>query len=105
MKRWLIAMATFALVAAACTAGGGGDAPSAVDTGSGVSHAPVELEMWGAWTGRELRQFNQIFDGFMEKYPWITVKSVGGVGDQKIVAAINSGEPPDVRDSLTRKRN
>ena len=33
MKRWLIAMATFALVAAACTAGGGDDTPSAVDTG------------------------------------------------------------------------
>ena len=32
MKRWLIAMATFALVAAACTAGGGDDTPSAVDT-------------------------------------------------------------------------
>ena len=25
MKRWLVAMATFALVAAACTAGGGDD--------------------------------------------------------------------------------
>ena len=46
MKRWLIAMATFALVAAACTAGDSTDTPSAVDTASGASHAPVTLEMW-----------------------------------------------------------
>jgi multiple sugar transport system substrate-binding protein len=97
MKRWLIAMATFVLVAAACTAGGSGssDAPSAIDTGSGASHAPVTLQMWGAWTGRELQQFNKIFDGFTKKYPWITVNSVGGVNDQKIIAAINAGNPPD----------
>jgi multiple sugar transport system substrate-binding protein len=101
MKRWLIAMATFALVAAACTASSGDDTPSAIDTGSGTSHEPVQLEIWGAWTGRELRQFNQIFDGFTEQYPWITVKSVGGVGDQKIIASINSGTPPDVVLSFT----
>jgi multiple sugar transport system substrate-binding protein len=96
MKRWLIAMTTFVLVTAACTAGGGSsDAPSAIDTGSGVSHAPVTLEMWGAWTGTELRKYNKIFEGFTEKYPWITVNSVGGVNDQKIIAAINASDPPD----------
>ena len=95
MKRWLIAMTTFVLVTAACTAGGGSsDAPSAIDTGSGASHAPVTMQMWGAWTGRELQQFNKIFDGFTEKYPWITVNSVGGVNDQKIIAAINAGTRP-----------
>ena len=102
MKRWLIAMTTFVLVTAACTAGGGSsDAPSAVDTGSGASHAPVTLQMWGAWTGRELRQFNKIFDGFTAKYPWITVNSVGGVNDQKIIASINAGNPPDAVLSFT----
>ena len=60
MKRWLIAMTTFVLVTAACTAGGGSsDAPSAIDTGSGASHAPVTLQMWGAWTGRELAAVQQ----------------------------------------------
>jgi multiple sugar transport system substrate-binding protein len=100
MKRWLIAMATFALVAAACTAGGGSSdssAPSAIDTGSGASHAPVTLEMWGEWTGTELTKFNKIFDGFTKKYPWITVNSVGGVNDQKFIASVNAGDPPDAR--------
>jgi len=101
MKRWLVAMATFALIAGACTAGGNDDTSSAVDTGSAASHAPVTITIWGAWTGRELQQFNQIFKGFTEKYPWITVKSVGGVNDQKIIAAINGGNPPDTVLSFT----
>ena len=65
MKRWLVAMATFALVAAACTAGGGDDAPSAIDTGAAASHEPVTIEMWGAWTSKaELQEFDKIFAGF-----------------------------------------
>jgi multiple sugar transport system substrate-binding protein len=97
LKRWLAVAAIFALVATACTAGGEdpGPAPEPPTTDTG-SQEPVTLEMWGAWTGRELDQFNQIFDGFTEQYPWITVRSRGGVGDQKIITAINSGEPPDV---------
>jgi multiple sugar transport system substrate-binding protein len=101
MRRWVGVLATFALLAAACTTGGGDDAPSVIDTGSDASHEPVVLEIWGAWTGRELDQFNKIFDGFTEKYPWITVESKGGVGDPKIIAAINSGTAPDVVLSFT----
>ena len=48
MKRWLIAMATFALVAAACTAGGGDDTPSAVDTASGAFVFP-DYPKIGVW--------------------------------------------------------
>ena len=99
MKRWLIVVATFALVAAACTAGGEDEGPA--ETAPTGPQEPVTLEMWGAWTGRELRQFNQIFDGFTEEHPNITVNSTGGVGDQRIINAINAGEPPDVVLSFT----
>jgi multiple sugar transport system substrate-binding protein len=101
MKRWVVVLATFALLATACTAGGGNTTASAIDTSSNASHAPVTIEIWGAWTGRELEQFNKIFDGFTAKYPWITVVSKGGVGDAKILAGINSGTPPDVVLSFT----
>ena len=102
MKRRFVAAAMFLMMtAAACTAGGGSEAPSAIDTGASASHAPVTIDIWGAWSGRELEQFNKIFDGFHEKYPWITVNSVGGVNDQKIIAAINAGNPPDVVLSFT----
>jgi multiple sugar transport system substrate-binding protein len=99
MKRLVVMLATFALLAAACTSDGGGDAPSPIDTAA--SHEPVTLQIWGAWTGRELEQFNKIFDGFHEKYPWLTVESKGGVNDPKILAAISSGTPPDVVLSFT----
>ena len=95
MKRLLAIAAIFALVATACTAGGEDPGPAPEPPGTTGEQEPVTIEMWGAWTGRELRQFNQIFDGFTEEYPWITVESVGGVGDNKILAAINSGAPPD----------
>jgi len=98
MKRLLSVLAVSIVLAAACTAGG--DGGPATGTPGGAQE-PVTIEIWGAWTGRELRQFNQIFDGFTERYPWITVKSVGGVGDQKIIAAINSGTPPDAVLSFT----
>ena len=97
MRRMLTVLAVVALVAGACTAGGGDGEPSAPPTvNPSASQEPVTIEIWGAWTGRELRQFNAIFENFTAEYPWITVNSVGGVSDQKIVQAINSGTPPDV---------
>lgn len=84
---------SFVLLGAACTAGGGTAAPSSINPSG--SHAPVTITLWGAWTGRELREFTGLFKAFEAKYPWITVKVVGGIGDTKIIAAINSGTPPD----------
>lgn len=95
MKRTLTVLAVFALIAGACTAGGGDQQSPPPTVNPSESHAPVTIEIWGAWTGRELRQFNSIFENFTAKYPWITVKSTGGIGDQKIIQAINSGTPPD----------
>ena len=95
MKRLFAVLAVFTVLAAGCSAGGGGkETPATINPSA--SHEPVTIEIWGAWTGRELRQFNAIFDDFTAKYPWITVKSTGGIGDQKIIQAINSGTPPDV---------
>ena len=96
MKRWLVAVATFALVASACTAGGGEETPSAIDTGTAASHEPVTIEMWTAWTTKaEIEDFNAIMPAFEEAYPWITVDTVKNVDDTKLLAAINSGTSPD----------
>ena len=103
MKRWLIAMTTFVLVTAACTAGGGSsDTPSAIDTGSGASHAPVTMRDVGRVDRSRARSSStRSSTAFTEKYPWITVNSVGGVNDQKLIAAINAGNPPDAVLSFT----
>jgi len=83
------------LALTACTAGTPqSGAPTSIDPSA--SHDPVTLTIWSAWTGREFKEFNEIFKGFEQKYPWITVDSKGGIADDKITAGIASGKPPDV---------
>lgn len=95
MRRTLATLAVFAVIAAACTAGGGNTGPKTVNPSA--SHEPVTLELWSAWTvGRETRQFDAIFANFTKQYPWITVKDTSGIGDQKLIQGINSGTAPDV---------
>ena len=43
----------------------------------------------------------QAVDAFHQSHPWITVKVVGGVNDDKIIAAIRGGNSPDVAQSFT----
>ncbi len=92
MKRLLSMLAVSVVLAAACTAGE--EEGPATGTPAG-SPEPVTITIWGQWSGRELTQFNQIFDGFTETYPWITVKSVGSKDDPAVIAAIRAGNPPD----------
>lgn len=89
-------LAAFALLASACTAGGGEDEPPpqpSVDAGS--EQEPVTITIWGEWTGREYKDWIRIYDRFEELYPWITVEPKGGINDNKLTAAINAGNPPD----------
>ena len=43
----------------------------------------------------------QAVAAFHQSHPWITVKVVGGVNDDKIIAAIRGGNSPDVAQSFT----
>src|SRR5581483_11671955 len=85
--------AVLGLLAGACIAGGGNEAPDNVNPSE--INEPVTITIWGEWPGRELRQVSAICKHFTAKYPWITVKSEGGIGDQKIIQSINSGTAPD----------
>ena len=94
MKRWAPVLTVIALIAVACSSGS--DSSGAQTINPSESHAPVTLSMWSEWTSAaETKVFNKIFDGFQQKYPWITVDSRTGLTDNKITAAINSGQPPD----------
>ena len=94
MKRWAPVLVAVALVAIACSSGSDSSSPQTVNPSE--SHAPVTLSMWSEWTSAaETKVFNKIFEGFQRQYPWITVDSRTGLTDNKITAAINSGEPPD----------
>ena len=94
MRRALIGLWVVAMVAAACTAGGGTKPPQTVNPSG--SNAPVKLSVWGFYTERELKNFTDILAGFQQKYPWITVDMVPGKEFQDIVRGINSGTPIDV---------
>lgn len=95
-KAWPVAAAVV-LAVTACTAGDDDDA------GGGVKvldpegdHEPVTISLWVPFTGREFEGLQPVFDGFEEKYPWITLDVTEGVeDDDQVVAAIRAGNPPD----------
>jgi multiple sugar transport system substrate-binding protein len=99
MKRRVALMAvaaSFALFAAACTAGGGTDEPPpSVDPNA--EHDPVTLEMWIPFSAdHEVAGVQATFDAFEAEYPWITINVTTGVEDDaKVLAAIRAGTPPD----------
>ena len=57
---------------------------------------PVTLTFWSPFSARELEVMNAGLKKFHQKYPWITVKSVGAITADKLTAAIHAGNPPDV---------
>ena len=87
MRRLLLAALTCACTLTAMTTG--------VAPGVAADHKPVTITFWSAYTARELKEYQQAFVGFHEKYPWITVKGTGNIQDDKIIAAINGGNAPD----------
>jgi multiple sugar transport system substrate-binding protein len=94
----LVLLATLAL--AACGGGGGGSDKKGSSGGGAQSRKPVKITVWNGFTERELGVFNSVLADFHRKYPWITVKSVGGVSDDKILAALRGGDVPDVMQSF-----
>jgi multiple sugar transport system substrate-binding protein len=94
MKR-VVAVMLFVTVIAltACGSSSSGSANGA--------NGKVTITLWSAFTDRELGILNHALEGFHAKHPDITVRSVGGQGDDKITAAIQAGNPPDVAMSFT----
>jgi multiple sugar transport system substrate-binding protein len=92
-------LAAAALGTAAC--GGGGHSNKQAAQGGGTSHQPVTITLWHGFTQREAGVVNRAVAAFHRSHPWITVKSVGGVNDDKIIAAIRGGNAPDVAQSFT----
>ena len=104
MRRLVIVLAALGLLAAACTAGTEDQgAPEPIATGASASHDPVTISMLIPFSGAEADKVAPVFDMFHEQYPWITVDVGGGFGenDDKVLAAIRAGNPPDALMSWT----
>ncbi len=97
-RRGMLAGAIASIVlAGACTAGTSSTTPTtAVNSNPSASHAPVTITVWSAFVKPELPKFEAVLAQVHEKYPWITVESVGGKDPTDIQRAINSGTAPDV---------
>jgi multiple sugar transport system substrate-binding protein len=96
--RLLAALASLAIVAAACTAGGGGSNPKTTQViDPSKSHAPVTLELWTFFTSREFDKFyGDALQRMHQRLPWLTIKAVPGKQQDDVTRAINSGTAPDI---------
>jgi len=77
-------------------------AAAAVAASAGGSHraSPTKLTIWVGWSARELGVFKKVVAEYDQQHPEVTVNVVGGIDDNKIVAAIRSGTAPDVVSSF-----
>src|SRR6266542_4448187 len=92
MRRRLIALVALAMLATAAPI-------QTVDPNA--KHAPMTLTVWSNFTAREYNVSSAAVKLVQQKYPWMTIKHVGGKDDQAIQRAISGGNPPDVAVSFT----
>ena len=93
MRRRSIAAAVLVLATMAVAA--------AATAGSAHRSSPTKLTIWVGWSaGHELTSFKKLIDEYNQSQHAVSVKVVGGIDDNKIVAAIRSGTAPDVVSSF-----
>ena len=61
----------------------------------------TKLTVWVGWSARELSEFKKVVAEYDAKNPDVDVKVVGGINDDKIIAALRAGNGPDVVSSFT----
>jgi len=64
-------------------------------------HTATGLTVWVGWSARELSEFKKVVQEYDAKHPDVEVKVVGGINDDKIIAALRAGNSPDVVSSFT----
>ena len=104
MKRIAMAAATALFASAGVVGCGGGD--NSGDASSPAKKAPAKLEpanitLWVGFTDRELGVFKNAVKDFEALHPGVKVRVVGGISDDKIIAASRGGKAPDVAQSFT----
>ena len=95
MKRVATGIVLLALIAAGAVA-------VSVGTASTRHKQATTVTIWVGWSaGHELTEFKKVVAEYDQKHPDVNVKVVGGINDDKIIAAIRSGNVPDVVSSFT----
>src|SRR5262245_48876186 len=70
-------------------------------TASSQQTAATKLTVWVGWSARELNEFKKVVSEYDKKNASVEVKVVGSINDDKIIAALRSGNAPDVVSSFT----
>jgi multiple sugar transport system substrate-binding protein len=99
MKR--VATAALLVAALALAAALVGGSRSSASAAPSATQTPVNLTLWVGWSARELNVFKKVVAEFDRTRPNIAVKVVGGINDDKIIAAMRGGNAPDVVSSFT----
>jgi multiple sugar transport system substrate-binding protein len=94
MKRVAAAVAVLAALAV------GASLASASPAHTGKASATT-LTVWVGWSARELSEFKKVVQEYDAKNKDVEVKVVGGINDDKIIAALRAGNGPDVVSSFT----
>jgi multiple sugar transport system substrate-binding protein len=99
MKRVATGLAVLALVTAGAVAASVGAASSRPN--AKAAHKADTVTIWVGWSaGHELTEFKKVVAEYDQKHPEVNVKVVGGIVDDKIFAALRSGNVPDIVSSF-----
>ena len=104
MRRIAMALAAAVLLGAGVAACGGTGDDSDSDgapVAKGGKLEPANITLWVGFTQRELGVIKDTVAEFEKENPQVKVKVVGGINDDKIIAASRGGKAPDVAQSFS----
>jgi multiple sugar transport system substrate-binding protein len=100
-RRAVIVLLTGAIGFGASGCFGGDDDSSGGKPAAKYDGKPVTITLWTGFSDRELNVIKGVVADFHRKNPKITVKVLGAVDDDKIIAAARGGNSPDVAHSFS----
>src|SRR5256885_8808296 len=94
MRRMAAILATLAAVAVG--------AYGAAGVASAKTSGPTKLTVWVGWSaGNELISFKKLVKEYDQQHSDVDITVVGGINDNKIIAALRAGNAPDVVSSFS----
>jgi multiple sugar transport system substrate-binding protein len=101
MKRVATAVAVLAVLAVAAGIAGLTKSSASAGPSASTETNATTLTIWVGWSaGHELKEFKKVVAEYDAKHADVDVKVVGGINDDKIFAALRSGNVPDIVSSF-----